>query len=89
MSNPEGALLGQGVAGFLAQIPIQLGAEEENEVDDEPDDGQHIVVPEETARLLSRAPSEQGTGAARSGNGGPDRGEGGHPAPGRVVRPNE
>jgi len=51
----KGALLGKGIARLLAQIPIQFGTEEENKVDDEPNDGEKIVVPEEHTCIKNTA----------------------------------
>jgi len=51
----KGALLGKGIARLLAQIPIQFGTEEENKVDDEPNDGEKIVVLEEHTCIKNTA----------------------------------
>lgn len=54
-SYAKGTLLGQGITCFLSESPVDLGTEEEEEVDDEPDDRQHVVVPEEHASIENTA----------------------------------
>ena len=53
--HAEGALLGKGIAGLLSKTPVDLGAEEENKVDDEPNDCEKIVVPEELTSIENTA----------------------------------